>query len=156
LRALSRKSTQSREHSVMRALSHESGQSQGHSVMSAWRLVSRVNSVARALSPLSLEGTQSRERLVAKALSHKACMSTVLLPFDIFCFKVGIYLDTFIVEEKVENYVYEMDSAVAAIGGSLGLFLGYSCYSVVTNLIEGMRKSKDKTVVYARKMSISQ
>jgi hypothetical protein len=70
-------------------------------------------------------------------------------------FKVGIYLDSFVVEEKVEYHIYEMDSAVAAIGGSLGLFLGYSCYSVVTNLIEGMLKSKDKKTVYVRKGSLT-
>jgi hypothetical protein len=38
--------------------------------------------------------------------------------------------ESFVVVEKVEKNVYDMFSALAAFGGSLGLFLGCSCYSV--------------------------
>jgi hypothetical protein len=44
-------------------------------------------------------------------------------------------------EEKIEKYVYNWFSALAAIGGSLGLFLGYSCFSVINILLKTFQKS---------------
>ena len=40
------------------------------------------------------------------------------------------------VEEKVEQYVFDFDSSLVAIGGSLGLFLGWSMKSILLHLIE--------------------
>ena len=55
------------------------------------------------------------------------------------------------VEEKVETFLFDFDSALVAIGGSLGLFLGWSCNSIVMSFIEFlsnwlMRGKKSKKI----------
>ena len=39
------------------------------------------------------------------------------------------------VEEKVETLVYDIGSFLAAAGGNLSLMLGFSCLSVLLNII---------------------
>jgi hypothetical protein len=41
-----------------------------------------------------------------------------------------------IVEERVETLVYDVGSFLAAAGGNLGLFLGFSCLSVFLYIIK--------------------
>lgn len=40
------------------------------------------------------------------------------------------------VEEKIETYVFDFNSAIIAVGGSLGLFVGWSLYSMITTFID--------------------
>ncbi len=51
---------------------------------------------------------------------------------------------------KTEEYVYGFGAAIVAVGGSMGLFLGTSCYSLCSSFIDFMQyiflhaKSKGK------------
>ena len=51
-------------------------------------------------------------------------------------FVVWAYYSSLYVTEKKETYIFDFDSALVAVGGSLGLFLGWSCYSMIVDLIE--------------------
>lgn len=51
--------------------------------------------------------------------------------FIIWSFYSSLY-----VNEKVETYIFDFDSALVAVGGSLGLFLGWSIKSMVLSLAE--------------------
>ena len=44
--------------------------------------------------------------------------------------------DTFVREVSVETLVYDAGSFWAAIGGNLGLFLGFSCFSLLIGCID--------------------
>ena len=55
-------------------------------------------------------------------------------PFkDVSQSAVGFSLayETFVVEEQVETLVYDAGNFLAAIGGNLGLFLGFSCLTLL-------------------------
>jgi len=39
-------------------------------------------------------------------------------------------------EEEVETYIYDSESFLTALGGNLGLVLGFSCLSVLLNILE--------------------
>jgi hypothetical protein len=43
--------------------------------------------------------------------------------------------NTFNVEEHVESLAYDASSLLVSVGGNLGLFLGFSCLSVLFALI---------------------
>jgi hypothetical protein len=45
---------------------------------------------------------------------------------------------TLLVEEKVESYVYDFVNMMTSLGGNLGLFLGFSCFSTLMYLINSM------------------
>ena len=58
-----------------------------------------------------------------------------------YCVKKGYYIiwafyTSLHVETKKESYVFDFDSALVAVGGSLGLFLGWSCQSIVSSWID--------------------
>ena len=55
-------------------------------------------------------------------------------------FYLYISLESLTVEERVEALVYDEVNFVAAAGGNLGLFLGFSCFSVLLALIKQVRK----------------
>ena len=40
------------------------------------------------------------------------------------------YSDLYVIE-KIETYTFDFDTALVAVGGSMGLFLGWSCNSIV-------------------------
>ena len=44
------------------------------------------------------------------------------------------------VEEKVVTLVYDLESVLASIGGNLGLFLGFSCLSLMLLLLKYTKK----------------
>ena len=48
--------------------------------------------------------------------------------------------DTLLVEEKIETLVYDIGSFLASAGGNLGLFLGFSCLSVLIAAVEALQK----------------
>ena len=58
--------------------------------------------------------------------------------------------DSFVIEEIVESLFYDAASFLTAVGGNLGLFLGFSCFSVLLGLIKiskKIKKAKHLTIV---------
>ncbi len=45
------------------------------------------------------------------------------------------YSNSLVVEERVEMLVYDLGNFLVAVGGNLGLLLGFSCLSVLLSLI---------------------
>jgi hypothetical protein len=43
------------------------------------------------------------------------------------------------VEEKMETLVYDEANFLTATGGNLGLFLGFSCFSLLAGILETLR-----------------
>ena len=41
-----------------------------------------------------------------------------------------------LVEERKEAYVYDVENLITSIGGNLGLFLGFSCFSTFVALLK--------------------
>ena len=50
-----------------------------------------------------------------------------------------MYYDETEVQVKEEFLIYDLNAIVAAIGGSLGLFLGFSCYEMARGGLEKAR-----------------
>ena len=53
-----------------------------------------------------------------------------------------MYFESFAIEEQVESLVYDEANFWAAVGGNLGLFLGFSCLSLLFDLIKLFDKFK--------------
>ena len=49
---------------------------------------------------------------------------------------IWAFYSSLYVTEKIETYLFDFDTTLVAIGGSLGLFLGWSCYSMVMEVFE--------------------
>ena len=49
---------------------------------------------------------------------------------------IWAFYSTLNVNEKIETYVFDFTSALVAVGGSLGLFVGWSIFSMVSTLID--------------------
>jgi hypothetical protein len=60
--------------------------------------------------------------------------------FSTFHISFVLGYETLQVEEHVESLVYDVTTFLAAAGGNLGLFLGFSCLSVFYALIKIIRK----------------
>ncbi len=65
---------------------------------------------------------------------HKNIMETVN------SFRIYFYYGSMSVEEKMEQLVHGLDGALVAIGGSMGLILGYSCLSISLWLLDTLEK----------------
>jgi hypothetical protein len=52
-------------------------------------------------------------------------------PLEPNAFLLVLTYQSFLVEEKIENLVYDFSSFVSAAGGNLGLFLGLSLFSAL-------------------------
>ncbi len=50
--------------------------------------------------------------------------------------------ETFVVEEQVETLVYDAGNFLAAVGGNLGLFLGFSCLTMMLGIYKFVKKIK--------------
>ena len=48
--------------------------------------------------------------------------------------------ETMNIEKHEENLVYDSGSFFAAIGGNLGLFLGFSCFSIIVAAVDFIAK----------------
>ena len=60
-----------------------------------------------------------------------------------------MYYDETEVQVKQEFLIYDLNAIVAAIGGSLGRFLGFSCYEVARGGLEKARNLiKPRVVVF--------
>lgn len=49
---------------------------------------------------------------------------------------IWMFFSTLYVNQKVETFLFDFDTALVAVGGSLGLFLGWSLHSMVMAIIE--------------------
>ena len=54
---------------------------------------------------------------------------------------IWAFYSSLYVNEKIETYVFDFDTALVAVGGSLGLFLGWSCHSMIMGFIEIVYKA---------------
>ena len=50
-------------------------------------------------------------------------------------FTLGIFYSTHVVEEQITSLVYDLGTLLTSAGGNLGLFLGFSCLSVLLAVI---------------------
>ena len=55
---------------------------------------------------------------------------------------LSISYETLLIEEHEESLVYDITNFLAAAGGNLGLFLGFSCMSVFYGMIKIIKKIK--------------
>ncbi len=55
-------------------------------------------------------------------------------------FYLSVRFASLMVEERIETLVYDEVNFIAAAGGNLGLFLGFSCFSVLLALMKQIRK----------------
>ena len=55
-------------------------------------------------------------------------------------FGMIFYYNTLHVEELTESLVFDTDSFLATAGGNLGLFLGFSCMSVLFALVKVIKR----------------
>ena len=55
-------------------------------------------------------------------------------------FALYVYFSTLNVEQQIENFDYDFASFLAAVGGNLGLFLGFSCLSVLFEIVDYISK----------------
>ena len=53
-------------------------------------------------------------------------------------FSIGY--ESFIIEVSIETLLYDIGSFLAAVGGNLGLFLGFSCLSVLLGFVSMFKK----------------
>ena len=51
-----------------------------------------------------------------------------------------IHYNSLLVEERSEAYMYDLESLMTSVGGNLGLFLGFSCFSTLMFLIKYLFK----------------
>ena len=59
-------------------------------------------------------------------------------------FIIWSFYSTLSVEEKIETYIFDFDTALIAFGGTLGLYLGWSIYSIFVNFIDMTVKHQSK------------
>ena len=69
---------------------------------------------------------------------------------------IWMFYGTLNVEEKVETLLFDFNSAVVAVGGGLGLFVGWSLYSMITALIDYIGDFFDKSSTHTRTTSVIQ
>jgi hypothetical protein len=58
----------------------------------------------------------------------------------------AIRFDSMLIGEEVETYVYDFGNFVVALGGNLGLMLGFSCLSVLFSIIQFISKKAEFSV----------
>ncbi len=63
-------------------------------------------------------------------------------------FPIKYYYDTLNVEQRIESLDYDFGSFLVSAGGNLGLFLGFSCLSVLLALIKCLKAVLKKKVCF--------
>lgn len=75
---------------------------------------------------------------------HRNAHASILTQEEEQLYKQGFYFtfgfETFAVEEHVETLIYDSGNFLAQIGGNLGLFLGFSCFSAIIAAIQCLEK----------------
>lgn len=59
-------------------------------------------------------------------------------------FAIMASFETMDIEKQEENLVYDSGSFFAAVGGNLGLFLGFSCFSIIVAVVDFIAKKFGK------------
>jgi hypothetical protein len=54
-------------------------------------------------------------------------------------FELNVGFDSLNIEERTETFVYDVGNFLAAAGGNLGLFMGFSCLSILFALIDCLK-----------------
>ncbi len=57
-------------------------------------------------------------------------------------FLLYLYFGTLDVEERIDTLDYDFESFLAAVGDNLGLFLGFSCLSVLLGFVRLLKRFK--------------
>ena len=70
------------------------------------------------------------------ALYSKKVLSKEIKEYGDGYFIIWSYYASLYVKEKVETYIFDFDAVVVAVGGNLGLFLGYSLKSIIIAIAE--------------------
>ncbi len=55
---------------------------------------------------------------------------------------VAVSYRSMLVEKRVETIIYDLESVMTSIGGNLGLFLGFSCFSTFLKILKFVFKTK--------------
>ena len=54
-------------------------------------------------------------------------------------FVLFYYFNSLLLEERIETLVFDLGDFFSSAGGNLGLFLGFSCLSVLFSFISGIK-----------------
>jgi len=65
---------------------------------------------------------------------------------------VAVSYRSMLVEKRVETIVYDLESVMTSIGGNLGLFLGFSCFSTALEILKFVFKTKFFKAVFTNIM----
>ena len=58
---------------------------------------------------------------------------------------IWAFYSSLYVNEKIETFVFEFDSALVAIGGIFGLYLGWSGHSIIMTMIDYFQTKMSQT-----------
>ena len=53
---------------------------------------------------------------------------------------ISLSYESLIVEERIETLVYDVGNFLSAVGGNLGLFLGFSCLTMLLGILRAAKK----------------
>ena len=56
---------------------------------------------------------------------------------------IWAFYSSLYVNEKIETYVFDFDSALVAVGGIFGLYLGWSGHSIIMTMIDYFQRNKN-------------
>ena len=59
---------------------------------------------------------------------------------------IWAFYSSLVVFEKVEHYSFNFDNVIIAIGGNMGLFLGWSMKSIIVDFIEFLYENLKKII----------
>ena len=62
----------------------------------------------------------------------------IYIDVDTEYYKVLVRLGTSSIEIDQEYFMYDMVSVVSSIGGGIGIFLGYSCFGILSSAIKNL------------------
>ena len=57
---------------------------------------------------------------------------------------INLSYETLSIEEEEESIVYDVGNFLAAAGGNLGLFLGFSCFSVIISFFKIVKSCRTR------------
>ena len=54
--------------------------------------------------------------------------------------RFALAYEDFVIEEQIETLVYDIGNFLAAVGGNLGLFLGFSCLTMLLGILKIVKR----------------
>ena len=79
---------------------------------------------------------QSSYNIKLRYLHKNALMDTEFINVSKDFALFAISYNSLLVEERIETIVYDLESLVTSVGGNLGLFLGFSCFSTLLTFLQ--------------------